>query len=216
MCQYSGVANPVREPKAISDRAIADLSFIRKTMEGAASFTDVSGLGLIAVGTTAIVAAFIARSQPTGARWLAVWIAEAAVAAVLSLAMMRHKMRQRQTDEKTSMVSVPARKFLLGFWPAIVAGAVLTAALVEPLMLASPPVTSLGILPGMWALLYGVGVITAGAFSVRAVPLMGVLFLALGAVALFVPALDGDLMLGAGFGLFHIGFGIYIARRHGG
>jgi hypothetical protein len=208
------MANPVREPKAISDRAIADLSFIRKTMEGAAAFTDVSGRGLVAVGITAIAAAFIAHAQPNGARWLAVWIAEAAVAAVLSLAMTWHKMRQRQAD--ASMMSVPARKFLLGFWPAIIAGAVLTAAIVEPVMLSSPPATSIGILPGMWALLYGVGVITAGAFSVRAVPLMGVLFLALGAVALFAPTLDGDLMLGAGFGVFHIGFGLYIARRHGG
>jgi hypothetical protein len=38
----------------------------------------------------------------------------------------------------------------------------------------------------------------------------------LGAFALLVSGLSGDLMLGLGFGALHIGFGVYIARRHGG
>ncbi|MEX2180436.1 MAG: hypothetical protein WD771_00190 [Gemmatimonadaceae bacterium] len=204
----------MREPKALSDRAIADLSFIRKTMEGAASFTDVSGRGLVAAGLTALLAAAWAHRQPSGARWLAVWIVAAAVAAIVSAAMMRHKMLRRQAN--APMLSVPARKFFLGFWPAIVAGAVLTAALVEPAMLQAADHAAFGTIAGLWILLYGVGVITAGAFSVRAVPLMGVLFLLLGSVALFTPGLDADLWLAGGFGAIHIVSGVVIARRHGG
>jgi hypothetical protein len=45
---------------------------------------------------------------------------------------------------------------------------------------------------------------------------MGVCFLMLGTVALFGPAAWGDLLLAAGFGGVHIGFGVWIARRHGG
>jgi len=61
-----------------------------------------------------------------------------------------------------------------------------------------------------------VGVTTAGAFSIRAVPLMGFGFVALGVLALFAPVVDGDVMMALGFGVVQTGFGVYIARRHGG
>jgi hypothetical protein len=51
---------------------------------------------------------------------------------------------------------------------------------------------------------------------VRAVPLEGVSFMLLGAAAAVTPAAWGDLWMAVGFGLLQIGFGIYIARRHGG
>ena len=57
---------------------------------------------------------------------------------------------------------------------------------------------------------------TAGAFSVRVVPLMGIGFMVLGSIALLVPALSGDLLLALGFGGLQIAFGAVIARRHGG
>ena len=58
--------------------------------------------------------------------------------------------------------------------------------------------------------------VTAGAFSVRVVPLMGIGFMALGTLALLVPALSGDVLLAIGFGGLQIAFGAVIARRHGG
>ncbi|HRZ09826.1 MAG TPA: hypothetical protein P5319_07985, partial [Gemmatimonadales bacterium] len=64
-------------------------------------------------------------------------------------------------------------------------------------------------------LLYGTGVVTGGAFSVRAVPLMGVVLILIGAVALTWPAW-GAAGLAVGFGAVQIAFGLYIARRHGG
>ena len=88
------------------------------------------------------------------------------------------------------------------------AGALLTVVLLRA--------GSSAVLPGIWLLLYGTGVVTGGAFSVRIVPVMGLGFMALGAVALVAPPAWGNALLAAGFGGLHIVFGAVIARRHGG
>src|SRR5688572_12962941 len=177
-----------RDPPALHDRAIQDLSFIRRTMEGAASFTDVPGWGLVTIGVTAIAAAAVAHVQPTPFRWLSIWLLEALLGATLGTALMFRKMQARGGEGP--MVSVPARKFLFGFWPAIFAGAILTVALAERTGLSIVGARAPELLPGLWLLLYGVGVVTAGAFSVRAVPAMGAGFMTLGALALLVPSIS--------------------------
>ena len=69
-------------PAALDDRARENLSFIRATMERAASFTGVPGWGGVAMGLTALVAAFVAHGQSTPRAWLTVWLVEGLVAAV--------------------------------------------------------------------------------------------------------------------------------------
>ena len=71
------------------------------------------------------------------------------------------------------------------------------------------------LLPGLWLILYGAGVMTAGAHSIRPVPLMGFLFIMLGSAQLLVPA-TANLTLALGFGGLHLAFGILIWRQHGG
>lgn len=208
--------NPVRETPALHDRALQDLSFIRKTMEGAASFTDVPGWGLVIGGVVALVTAPLAARQPTPERWMSMWLAAALVAALAGSWMMFRKMRERVGTEQRLLLSVPARKFLLSFWPTILTGALITFALVDPFVPGIDTHLTARVFPGLWLLLYGLGVTTAGAFSIRAVPLMGLGFITLGAVALFVPALNGDLMMALGFGALQVVFGVRIARRYGG
>ena len=96
----------------------------------------------------------------------------------------------------------------MGLLPALAAGGVLTAAIVWD--------GSTRLIPGVWLLLYGIGVVQAGAFSVRVVPAMGAVFVVLGVLALPMPWMWANIMLAAGFGLAHLGFGALIARRHGG
>src|SRR2546422_5108727 len=67
-------------PQPLRDRALDNLRFIRQTMERAGSFTAVPGWGQVAVGATALAAAFLAARQRTPELWLVTWLAEALVA----------------------------------------------------------------------------------------------------------------------------------------
>jgi hypothetical protein len=172
-------------------------------MERSASFTAVPGWGGVGMGATAAVAAWVAAQQPTPRRWLAVWLAEAALAFAIGLWSIARKAARAGLP----LVSQPARRFTLALVPAFVAGAVLTVALVGA--------GRIDLLPGLWLLLYGAGVVSGGAHSVPAVPAMGAGFMLLGALAIAVPAWH-DLLLAAGFAGLHLVFGVLIARRHGG
>jgi hypothetical protein len=163
-------------PTALEEHAAEHLRFIRRTIERSASFTAVPGWGGAAMGGTALVAAPVAALQPTPRAWLAVWLAEAAVAfAVGAWATARKAVRSGQP-----LGSQPARRFALALLPAFVAGAVLTAGLVAA--------GRADLLPPLWLLLYGAGVTSGSAHSVPAIPAMGIAFMALSVVALAAPA----------------------------
>ena len=202
MSRASGAARS--EPPALGDRAIENLSFIRSTIERATPFTAVPGWGGVAMGATALAAAPLAAAQDSIRGWVGVWLVEAFIAMAIGSFAMARKARALGG----ALLARPTQRFLLSFTPPIAAGAILTYVLYQG---------GLGrALPGLWLLLYGTGVVTGGAFSVRAVPLMGLGFLALGVVAAFGPERWGDPLLALGFGVLHIVFGILIARRHGG
>lgn len=191
------------EPPALHDRAMDNLRFIRETMERASSFTAVPGWGMVAVGASALVAAWIAAPKTWFGSRLWIWIIEA----VIALGIAALTIRRKASAANESLVSRPARKFALSLAPPWLAAALLTMLLFRARLFAE--------IPGMWLLLYGTGVVTGGAFSVRVVPVMGIGFMALGAVALFFPAAN-DWLMAAGFGGLHIVFGIIIARKYGG
>jgi hypothetical protein len=99
------------------------------------------------------------------------------------------------------------RKLIGAFVPAMAIGALLTVVMYQHALIT--------LLPGIWLSLYGAAVVTAGAWSVRMLPLMGLLFMLLGALAMLSP-IPADGLMAAGFGGLHILFGIYIWRHHGG
>jgi hypothetical protein len=195
---------PPGRPVPIHDHAIDNLRYIRETMERAGAFTTVPGWGGVAMGLTAVVAGVIASWQPDRIGWLEVWFVEGFAAVLIGLFSVQSKARAA----KEPLFSAPARKFVLSFTPPIIAAGLLTVVLWQAGRFEA--------IPGTWLLLYGAGVVTGGAFSVRVVPAMGLCFMGLGAVALFAPAAWGNWFLVAGFGVLHMIFGVLIARRYGG
>ena len=192
------------DPIPLHSRALDDLSFIRDTMARAGAVPSVPGWGGVAMGGTALAASWIASRQGSGAEWLAVWLAEAVLAlGIGGLAMIR-----KAGLARTPLFTRAGKLFARSFAPAILAGAVLTPVFYRAGLV--------GKLPGLWMLLYGAAVTAGGAFSVRAVPLLGMSFMALGAAAFLAPSAWGDLLMAAGFGGLQIGFGLVIARKYGG
>ena len=192
------------EPPALHERAMDNLKYIRETMERATAFTGISGWGQVAIGVTALASSFISAQQKTFKAWLAVWVAEAVIALLIAGWSIDRKARAA----KMPMLTGPGRKVAFSLSPPIFAGAIVTVVLYRAGLTSA--------IPGLWLLLYGTGVVTGGMFSVSAVPIMGLCFMALGAIAFFAPAEFANWLMAAGFGGLHIVFGVIIARRYGG
>jgi len=202
-----------RQVHSLQGRAMDNLRYIREAMERSSSFTAVPGWGGVLIGTTALMAAFLAEwleridrlaGMRGGRGWMLVWGWELPLALVIGGVAMKRKARAANLR----LLTGPGRKFVLSLAPPLVAGALISVALVRS--------GSFEALPGIWLLLYGVGVVAGGAFSVRVVPVMGMVFMGLGAVTLFAPPVVGRLTMAVGFGVVHIVFGLIIARRYGG
>jgi hypothetical protein len=180
------------------------LRFIRDAMESATPFTAVPGWGGVAMGLTTIPAALLAIRAESPEGWLLTWMVDAIVA----LAIGGWAMARKARGAGVRVSRGAGRRFLLNLSPALFAAVVLTAVLHR--------VGAAEAIPPTWLLLYGVGVVTAGAFSVRPVPVMGLCFMALGCAAFFLPSGWATPLMVFGFGGLHLLFGLVIARRYGG
>jgi hypothetical protein len=195
---------PRSAPPSLGRHAADDLRFIRDTMARASEFTAVPGWGGVWMGLTALATAPVAGPPVDSRTWLAWWLADAAIAVAIGLVAMTRKIRRLDL----ALHGAPVRRFALAFLPALAAGAVLTLVFTREHLMTR--------LPGCWLLLYGAAVTSGGALSVRLVPVMGLVFMLLGVLAFFIPAWWGSFLMAVGFGLVQIGFGVILARNHGG
>jgi hypothetical protein len=198
------INRPSSPPPEMHERAMDNLRFIRETMEAAGTFTAVSGWGQVVIGATAVVAAIAAEQFGLGKDWVIVWAVEAFLALLISVWFMYNKAKSASMP----LLTGTARKLLFSFTPVFVVGMVVTFALMQR--------RQYEMLPAMWMLLYGSGVVAAGAFSVRIIPVMGAAFVMVGAAALFAPPSWSAALMVLSFGVLHMAFGVIIARRYGG
>ena len=173
-------------------------------MERSSSFTAIPGAGGVVTGVIGLIAAIAGVRQPTADRWLATWLGAAFVAVIVQLVAMTVKARRAGL----TLTGTTARRFALGMAAPLVAGAAITYALWT--------VRTFSVMPPAWLLLYGAGVLTSGMFSVAVVRAIGACFMAVGIAAVLTPPEWGNVWLAIGFGGLHVGFGVYIARYHGG
>jgi hypothetical protein len=195
-------------PVAIESRALGTLAFIRASIESSSSM-DVPGMAGIVMGVIGVLAAVVVSLPRWAPHWLAIWLSAAGAALLLGGALVARQIAQRGDARYLG----PARKFMLCLCPALLAGAVLTW------VSCAAGLTS--VIPGMWLLLYGCAVLSAStvtnAGAARLICIMGALFVALGSMTFALPVTAHTAMLGLGFGVLHVIFGILIGRStHGG
>src|SRR5258707_740043 len=155
MALMSPLRSHQREAIPIDARAADHLRYIRETMERAAEFTAVPGWGGVAMGLTAIGAAWAASRQTSPRAWLTVWLVEAFVAVAIAASSAATKAHRASAR----LFSGPGRKFLLSFTPPIIVGGLLTFALFQAGVQAG--------IPGGWRLLCGSATRRDGTFYER-------------------------------------------------
>jgi len=192
------------EPTPIGAGAVENLRYIRDTIAAAGTFTTVPGKGCIGMGITALIASGLESIPRLAPSWLPIWVGAAIMACAVALFFMEEKAKAQGLSLRRAV----ARRFFMTLVPAFVAGGVLTAALVHEVGRNS--------ITGLWLLLYGAGLAACGVFAIPAVLAAGLAFMALGTVALGLPASWAPGILALGFGGVHIVLGVIVLKDHGG
>jgi len=188
----------------IERHALGTLQFIRETIESASGF-EVPGSAGVIMGVIGLSASALCA---LGADFLMVWLLAAMLAVVAGGACVW----RQGGDSRRALYRASLRRFTLCLCPTLLAGAVLTTVFVA--------IGQRHFLPGTWLLLYGCAVLSASTLitraASRAIALMAGIFLASGVLTLLLPASVHNLMLGAGFGGLHLGFGLLLAESDNG
>lgn len=179
------------------------LSEIRSIRGHMARYTEFRGYGPLTLAATGVLALAIACLQKLWAvdlelepaRFLAMWIGAAAVA--LTAIGIETFARARRIHSSLAMQMLHAA--LEQFLPAIVAGILLTAVVAR----AAPQ--SLWMLPGLWQMLFSLGVFASCRFLPRATFLVGVWYLAtaMACLAIGPNAAASPWEMGIPFGVGH-------------
>jgi len=157
------------------NRALTDISVIRGQL---ARDTEFRGYGPVALAATGLLALVVAGAQ---ALWLkdpaaqmhlyvGLWVATAAVSLLVIGSETIQRTRRAHGDLAVPMLQSAVEQFL----PAIVAGGLLTVALLR----VAP--SSLWMLPGLWQIVFSLGVFASCRFLPRPMFLVGVWYLSCG------------------------------------
>jgi hypothetical protein len=192
---------------AIDSHALGTLNYIRASIEAAGAFA-VPGTAGIAMGAVGIAAAGVASIPALSPHWLIIWLTAAAMGSGLGVVLIaRHR-----SGKGLPLYRGPARRFVLCLCPALLAGGVLTGVLWQA--------GETRLIPGAWLLLYGCAVLSAtlmtAATMMRLIGMMGALFVVASGLAFELPPHWHNIVLGGGFGLLHLVFGLLIGRLDGG
>src|SRR5580700_8556520 len=153
-------------------KALGEISNIRRQM---ARTTEFRGYGPATLATTSVfamvAAAMQARWAPDGAhhmtRYLAIWIATAAVSAALTAVQVYRRTQREHSGLSDEMIRMAVEQFL----PSSAAGLLITIVLVR----AVPGV--LWMLPGLWQVIFSLGVFSSCRFLPRPMVSAGIWYL---------------------------------------
>ncbi len=190
-------------------RAIADLAEVRTRLAAVQRFRGLSGpaafaSGLAALGTGALQLTVVPvpRTPSDAARYVAIWVLCLAFAlavnyGAVAIWLARNWSRRTRMELRTAAVAIV---------PSISAGGAFTAALLAR--------GEIGLLPGTWALCYGLGLSAARSMLPRGTVGIAIAFAAAGATLLFAPAMSALAwwVMPLTFGCGQVALGILMIR----
>lgn len=179
------------------NRALGDIRNIRRQIAETTQFRGYGPLALATTGLFALAAALVqAVWTPDPAshmlRYIALWSVTATLSVALMAAHATTRSRRLHSGLADEMIRLAAGQFL----PSILAGALLTFILVRYVP------TVLWMLPGLWQILFSLGVFASRRFLPRSVAAAGVWFLGTGlcCLALGGPSALSPWTMGIAFG----------------
>jgi hypothetical protein len=190
-------------------RAIADLDEVRSRLASVQRFRGLSGSAALASGLGALGSGMVQlavvpapRTADDVARYVAIWIACLAFALALNYGavavwLVRNWSFRTRTELQTAAVAIV---------PSVVAGGAFTAAFLAR--------GEIGLLPGTWALCYGLGLLAARSMLPRRVVAVALGFAAIGSTLLFAQGTNALAwwVMPLTFGLGQLAIGVLILR----
>jgi hypothetical protein len=190
-------------------RALADLEEVRTRLAAVQRFRGLSGGAAIASGVAAIGAGFVQAvtvphpaTHEGGVRYVTIWAACLACSLVVNYGAILLWLAKNWSVRSRIQIKTVGMTIL----PSIVAGGLLTAALVAR--------DQLGLLPGMWCLCYALGLIASRAMAPPGIGWVAALFAGSGAALLFAQGENALAwwVMPATFGIGQLMIGVLVAR----
>ncbi len=158
------------------EQALSEIHCIRSQVARGTEFrgygpASIAASGVLALLVAAVQAHFMSKPEQSNlAVWLSVWVATAAVALVLTGGEMLMRARRVHTGLAREMVESAVAQFL----PAIMVGVLLTVVMVRV------AASECWMLPGLWELIFSLGVFASCRFLPRQMFAVGVWYMAAG------------------------------------
>jgi len=188
--------------------AKAQLAYVKAVVERATQFTLISPLSAWSVGLCGLAAGGIShwwlRESLAYAEYVDVMAYVWSTCFVLSIALAVFWTRVRAKQEGVPVWDHPVRQGLRHFLTLVALGGILTAGCAR--------YHFYFLIPSVWMLCYGAGLIVSSMFSLKAFRPLGLCFLLAGSLALFWPILN-QILLTLTFGVGHLVLGTWIAIR---
>ncbi|MGC1294917.1 MAG: hypothetical protein WA869_07735 [Alloacidobacterium sp.] len=156
-------------------KALSDIGSIRRQMANTTDFRGYGPTTLAATGAFAILAAvaqvlWLPDPGKHISAYLGIWVATAVLSAALTGFQMYTRTRRIHSDLSNEMLRMAVEQFL----PAVAAGLLLTMVLLRYVPQAS------WMLPGMWQIIFGLGVFSSCRFLPRLMVIAGAWYLLTG------------------------------------
>jgi hypothetical protein len=172
--------------------------------------------GIIALAASAISYQVMASPDVAVILNLPVWqqlfLAVMWVVLIASAVVIDIVFTTREARRKNLVLGRPGKLAALSLTPALMIALLITIRMMVDLETAIPA-HAVRYLPPIWIMSYGVGIYSAGLFSVKLPRYFGIAFIIMGALNLLVMTHYGILFVALSFGLLHILFGSLVLHR---